>query len=62
MPNDGAKTPGSDDRETGPQCHHARLLEALYDAHDHLTDRMKCCECGGIVPRPSHGVVNTCIK
>ena len=62
MPNDRAKTRSSADQQTGSQCQHARLLEAVYDAHDNLTDRMKCCECGAIVSRPSHRMVNTCIK
>ena len=35
------------------QCQHKRLLECVYDREGKRTEMMKCCECGGLVPRPS---------
>jgi hypothetical protein len=37
-----------------PQCDHNRLLEAERDRAGNRTDKVRCCECGALVHRPSH--------
>jgi hypothetical protein len=39
------------------RCHHNRMLEGVRDHQGKKTDLMKCCECGALVPRPSHKAI-----
>ena len=37
-------------------CRHGRLLERTQEENGAKGNMMKCCECGALIPRPSHKI------